>query len=99
MPRRIADGASGRIAVLGAASPAGAHLKAPLADRGVPGGRGALFGHQREGAVLSEYDGEARLVQTADELGAAACGAVFVCEPGYDGALLAPAAASGALTL
>ena len=56
-----------------------------------------LFGHQREVAVLSEYDGEARLVQTADELDAAACDAVFVCEPGYDGARLAQAAASGTL--
>ena len=97
MSRRIADHASGRIAVLGAASPAGAHLKAALADRGIPGGRVVLFGHQREVAVLSEYDGEARLVQTADELDAAACDAVFVCEPGYDGALLAQAAASGTL--
>ena len=95
MPRPIADPASGRIAVLGAASPAGAHLKAALADRGIPGGRVVLFGHQREVAVLSEYDGEARLVQAVDELDAADYDAVFVCELGYDGASLAQAADTG----
>jgi aspartate-semialdehyde dehydrogenase len=99
MPRPIADPASGRIAVLGAASPAGAHLKAALADRGIPGGRVVLFGHQREVAVLSEYDGEARLVQTLDELDAASYDAVFVCELGYDVASLAQAAVSGTLVV
>lgn len=99
MARRIADRASGRIAVLGAAAPAGAHLRAALADRGVPGERVALFGRQREVAVLSEYDGEARLVQVADELDAAACDAVFVCELGHDGAGLAAAAAAGTLVV
>jgi len=97
MARQVADPSGGRIAVLGAVSPAGAHLKAALADRGVPGGRVALFGHQREVAVLSEYDGEARLVQAADELDAAAHAVVFVCELGHDDASLALAAASGTL--
>src|SRR5258706_16426541 len=97
MPRRIADHASGRIAVLGAASPAGAHLKAALADRGIPGGRVALYGHQREVAVLSEYDGEARLVQAADELDSEGCAAVFVCEVGHEGERLVHAADAGTL--
>jgi len=97
MARPTADPPGGRIAVLGAASPAGAHLKAALADRGVPGERVALFGHQREIAVLSEYDGEARLVQAADELDAATFVAVFVCELGYDDASLASAAGLGTL--
>ena len=70
MARAISDRSTGRIGVLGAASPAGAHLKAALADRGVPGVRVTLYGHQREVAVLSEYDGEARLVQPGDELDA-----------------------------
>jgi aspartate-semialdehyde dehydrogenase len=99
MARPIADPAGGRIAVLGAASPAGAHLKAALADRGIPGGRVALFGHQRSVAVLSEYDGEARLVQAADELDAADYAAVFVCELGHEGIRLASAAASGTLVV
>jgi len=99
MARPIADPAGGRIAVLGAASPAGAHLKAALADRGIPGGRMALFGLQREVAVLSEYDGEARLVQAAAELDAAAYDAIFVCELGHDLAGLTQAAALGTLVV
>ena len=99
MVRRIADGSGGRIAVLGAASPAGAHVKAALADRGVPGARVDLYGHQREVAVLSEYDGEARLVQPAKEIDPAACAAVFVCDDGHDGQRLAAAAASGTLVI
>jgi len=95
----IADPAGGRIAVLGAASPAGAHVKAALADRGIPGGRVALFGLQREVAVLSEYDGEARLVQAAAELDAATYGAIFVCELGHDVAGLTQAAVSGTLVV
>ncbi len=97
MARPVADSAGGRIAVLGAASPAGAHVKAALADRGIPGGNVALFGFQREVAVLSEYDGEARLVQAADELDAAACAAIFVCEVGHGVAAMTRAAASGTL--
>jgi aspartate-semialdehyde dehydrogenase len=99
MARAISDRSTGRIGVLGAASPAGFHLKAALADRGVSGARVALYGHQREVAVLSEYDGEARLVQPGDELDAAACAAVFVCEPGHAEANLADAAASGTLVV
>jgi len=99
MARPTADPAGGRIAVLGAASPVGAHVKAALADRGLPGGRVALFGLQREIAVLSEYDGEARLVQAADELEAAAYAAIFVCEVGHDVGELTRAAASGTLVV
>lgn len=99
MARPVPDPIGGRIAVLGAASPAGAHLKAALADRGIPGGQVALFGLQREIAVLSEYDGEARLVQAADELDAAAHAAIFVCELGHDVFGLTRAAASGTLVV
>jgi aspartate-semialdehyde dehydrogenase len=93
------DPTGGRIAVLGAASPAGAHLKAALADRGIPGARVALFGLQREIAVLSEYDGEARLVQAANELEAGAYAAIFVCEIGHRVADLLRASESGTLVV
>ena len=99
MARSIADPAGGRVAVLGAASAAGAHLKSALADRGIPGGRVALFGLERGVAVLSEYDGEARLVQVSDELDPAAYDAVFVCESGHDIGALSQAAASGTLVI
>jgi aspartate-semialdehyde dehydrogenase len=99
MARPIADRASGRIALLGAASPAGAKVKAALADRGVAGSRVELYGHQSDVAVLSEYDGEARLVQAAGELDAEGCAALFVCEPGHDLDALAAAAATGTLVI
>jgi aspartate-semialdehyde dehydrogenase len=99
MARRSTEPATGRIAVLGAAAPLGAHLRAALADRGVPGARVTLFGRRRSVAVLSEYDGEARLVQSSDELDAAACDVVFVCERGDDGASLAAAASGGTLVI
>jgi aspartate-semialdehyde dehydrogenase len=99
MAPSIADRSGGRVAVLGAASTAGAHVKAALADRGVPGTRVALYGHQRDVAVLSEYDGEARLVQAASELDAPAYAAIFVCDRGHDDKSLALAAASGTLVV
>ena len=88
-----------RIAVLGATSPAGGYLRAALADRGVPGARVELYGHGREVAVISEYDGEARLVQPVDDLDAAGFAALFVCEEGHDAQALSAAAGSGSLVV
>ena len=99
MARRSADLAGGRIAVLGALSSAGAHLRAALADLGIPGSRIELFGCARDAALLSEYDGEARLIQPALELDALAQAAVFVCESGHDEAGLARAAQAGTLVV
>ena len=99
MVRRPADAAAGRLAILGAASPAGAHLKAALADRGVPGERVELFGHESDVAVLSEYDGEARLVQPAGRLDPTSHAAVFVCEAGHAPEGLVDAARSGTLVV
>ncbi len=97
MARISAD--AGRVAVLGAASPAGSYVKAALADRAVPGERVALFGHESEIAVLSEYDGEARLVQPAAELDPESCAAILVCEPGYETEGLVRAADAGTLVV
>jgi aspartate-semialdehyde dehydrogenase len=99
MVRRSADATGGRIAVVGAASPAGARVKSALADRGVEGTRVGLYGVFSDIAVLSEYDGEARLVQPVGELDAEGCAAVFVCETGHDPAPFSRAAASGTLVV
>jgi len=99
MVRRSTDTALRRVAIVGAASPAGARLRSALADRGVEGERVALYGVASEIAVLSEYDGEARLVQPVGELDAEACAVVFVCEPGHDPAPLSRAAASGTVVV
>jgi hypothetical protein len=88
-----------KIAVLGAASPAGGHLKAALVARGVPSDRVALYGHGGDIAVISEYDGEARLVQPAVELDASRYGVVFVCEPGHDAGALTAASRGGTVVV
>ena len=99
MAHRSAEKATGKIAILGAASPAGARLRAALADRGVEGARVALYGASSEVAVLSEYDGEARLVQPVGELDPASCAAVFVCEAGHDPVPLSRAASAGTVVV
>src|SRR5262245_31855207 len=88
-----------RIAVLGATSPAGGYLRAALADRGVPGACIELYGHGRDVAVLSEYDGEARLVQSVDDLDPVSFAALFVCEEGHDARSLTAAAGAGSLVV
>jgi aspartate-semialdehyde dehydrogenase len=99
MARPFADAVTRRIAVLGASSPAGTHLKAALAEQGVPGSRVDLFGGDGDVAILSEYDGEARLVRPAAELDPAAHAAVFVCEGGHDAAPLVAASRAGTLVV
>ena len=69
MSRRRAEGSSGtaadraRLALVGAETPEGARIRQALADRGIPGERVNLFGRTAGEAVLSEYAGEARLIQ------------------------------------
>jgi aspartate-semialdehyde dehydrogenase len=69
-----------RVAVVGAATAAGAKLREALARRGVPGGRVHLYGTERGEAVLGEYDGEARLIQEPDLDEIAGQDVVFLCE-------------------
>ncbi|HET9300407.1 MAG TPA: hypothetical protein VFO11_10710, partial [Candidatus Polarisedimenticolaceae bacterium] len=65
-PRRAEYTGTARVAVVGAETPAGARLRAALAASGFPGARLDLFGdNPGEEAVLSEYAGEARLIQPA----------------------------------
>jgi hypothetical protein len=61
----------------------------------VAAGRVTLYRHGGDIAVISEYDGEARLVQPALELDASLYGVVFVCEPGHDAGALTAAARGG----
>lgn len=71
-----------RIAVIGAGSPDGARVRAALAQRGYPGERVDLFGATHGEMVLSEYDGEARLIQEPDAEDVASRAAVVFCERG-----------------
>jgi aspartate-semialdehyde dehydrogenase len=69
------------LAVLGVETPSGADVRRVLEDREVPGERVDLYGATASEAVLSEYRGEARLIQPADGDALATHGLVFVCSP------------------
>lgn len=83
MSRHSADRAGrSRVAVVGAATSAGRHLRERLAERGVSGARVDLYGNSVGEAVISEYDGEPRLVQEPRPGEAAGHDVLFLCEPG-----------------
>lgn len=83
------DAETARVAVVGAPTPEGGHLRQALAEHGVPGSHVDLFGSTGGEARLSEYDGEARLIRdtTPEEL--AGHDVVFLCENGEATARLA----------
>ncbi|HEX5044169.1 MAG TPA: hypothetical protein VFV75_14770 [Candidatus Polarisedimenticolaceae bacterium] len=82
-PRRAEFVGTARLAVVGAETPSGARLRAALAASGFPGARLDLFGERPgEEAVLSEYAGEARLIQPASPDEIAGHAVVFLCEAG-----------------
>jgi aspartate-semialdehyde dehydrogenase len=68
--------------VVGAASSDGTRLREQLAGFGVPGSRVDLFGGTRGEAVISEYAGEARLVQDPEPEEIARYDLIFLCEAG-----------------
>lgn len=76
------DAVATRVAVLGAETPSGAWVRAALESAKVPGASVDLYGQTRGQAVLSEYGGEARLIQDPDPDDLASHAVVFVCEPG-----------------
>lgn len=82
MSRSLADAKTTRVAVLGAATAVGTLLRAALADDGIAGARVDLFGYAEGDALLSEYAGEARLVQPPDPDEVLAHDVVFLCEGG-----------------
>jgi aspartate-semialdehyde dehydrogenase len=69
-----------RVAVVGAATPDGGRLREMLARRGVQSSRVRLYGTSPGDAVLSEYGGEARLIQKPDVDEIARHDIVFLCE-------------------
>jgi aspartate-semialdehyde dehydrogenase len=69
-----------RVAVVGATSDDGSRVREQLARAGVPGERVELFGRTSGEVVLSEYDGEARIVQEPDPSLIAEHDLIFVCD-------------------
>ncbi len=81
MNLRCAKGSgTARVAIIGAATPSGTRLREALAAAGVPGARVELYGTTHGEVVLSEYDGEARLIQEPDLAAIASRDLVFLCE-------------------
>ena len=71
-----------RVAVVGATTPQGTRLREALARRRVAGARVNLFGAEEGEAVISEYAGEARLVQQASPADVVEHEIIFLCEAG-----------------
>jgi aspartate-semialdehyde dehydrogenase len=80
MSPRATDAAP-RVAVVGAPTVDGSHLRDALAERGVRGDRVDLYGVTGGEVVLSEYAGEARMVQEPDVCEVAGHDLIFLCEP------------------
>lgn len=100
MARNLPDGEGpARVAVVGAATAAGSLVRAALAAAGVPGPRVDLFGAGGGGAVLSEYAGEARLIQPPDRDEVGLHQVVFLCEVSAQAAAIAALAGPGRLVL
>jgi len=68
------------MALVGAETAEGARIRQALADRGVPGERVNLFGRTEGEAVLSEYAGEARLIQEPEAADLIGHDVIFLCE-------------------
>ncbi|HKQ59990.1 MAG TPA: Asd/ArgC dimerization domain-containing protein [Candidatus Polarisedimenticolaceae bacterium] len=94
-----AEAGTARVALVGASTPLGIELRQALEERGVPGGRVDLYGTIREEATISEYDGEARLIQQPDVAEVARHDVVFLCETGPLAARLAVAAEPAAVVI
>jgi len=69
-----------RIAVVGAVTVDGSHLRAALVKHGVPGARVDLYGTTEGEVVLSDYGGEARMIQEPDLEDLARHELIFLCE-------------------
>jgi len=84
MSRRSASPkGTARVAVVGSTTVPGTRLRQMLAELGVPGSRVELYSAtDASEPILSEYDGEARLIQTPDLDELLARDVVFLCETG-----------------
>jgi aspartate-semialdehyde dehydrogenase len=99
MSRRSASRATARVAVVGSGSAEGTLVRAALAERGVEGANVDFYGVTHGEAVLSEYDGEARLIQDPEPGEVRGHDVVFLCEPGDASASLLALAGGDSVVL
>lgn len=97
MPAKSAS--ASRIAVVGASTSAGSRLREELVRFGVPGSRVDLYGATQGEALLSEYDGEARLIQEPEPAEIGKHDVVFICEHGELASSIARAAPRDSLVI
>ena len=83
-PRSDRGSGGARIAVIGATTPDGSRVRERLAGFGVPGSRVDLYGGSRGEALISEYDGEARLVQEPDPDETGDHDVIFLCVKSFE---------------
>jgi len=95
-PSASGNGAA-RFAVVGAPTLDGSHLREALAKQGVPGARVDLYGTTRGEVVLSEYAGEARMIQEPELDEVAGHELIFLCECGKLAQRLSAAAAGSVI--
>jgi len=88
-----------RVALIGASTVDGIGLRQALVGAGVPGSRVDLYASQTGEALISEYDGEARLIQDPDLEEIAAHDVIFLCEPGALSEQVARAARPGTIVI
>lgn len=88
-----------RIAVVGASTQVGGNVRDALVVAGVPGARVDLYGASCGEVLLSEYAGEARMIQEPELSEVAAHDIVFLCEPGEIARRIAGAADSRCLII
>jgi aspartate-semialdehyde dehydrogenase len=86
-----------RVAVVGAPTVDGAVVRAALAERGVPGRSVDLYGATGREVVLSEYAGEARMIQEPDLDEVALHDLIFLCERGEIASRIVQAAAEAVI--
>ncbi len=94
---RPAEAGRARVAIVGAPTVEGTHLRQALAEHGVPGRQVDLYGSTAGEVVLSEYAGEARLIQDPELEEVARHELIFVCESGEVVSRLAAAAPSSVI--
>jgi aspartate-semialdehyde dehydrogenase len=88
-----------RVAVVGASTEYGTFVREALENARVPGGRVNLYGTSSGEALISEYHGEARLIQDPDLDEIATHDLIFLCERGEIAGRLLSSAGPGSLVI
>ncbi len=81
-PRCASRKGTARVALVGASTVEGSMVRDALVRDGVPGSRVDLYGTTSGEVLLSEYAGEARLIQEPEFDEIATHDLIFLCEPG-----------------